>query len=268
MPFKIRYNLAMMKPQKALPILLASLLTWGFGAHAQKVSDDDFTGFEDSLLALTQLSEQITLDQLSFRSFRCQERIAVVVKDSKTQQGERREFTHTYTLSRQPDRRGSEKLIFSESRFPVLPAAAWPQLPLLEQPFTGAWIEAFSFENRLANDFKKLPPELIEGRECLVFAFETVPQISATKIKLLDKWVPLRQRGRIWVAPKTFQLVRLVARQTKLPKGSSSYEYRIDFRPQRMFGRSISMPVLAESKLGLRGKTFEVVQEYSKFEPL
>jgi hypothetical protein len=262
---EVGYNLAMRKPQKALPIFLTLLISWILSPHAQKVSED-FEGFEDDVLVLTQLSERITVEQLSLKSFRCQERIMFMQKDQKTLETKHEESIHTFTVSRKPDQRVNEKLIFSESRIPPMQMTDWPQSPLFDQPFTGRWIETFSFENRLANDFKKLPAEQIEGRECVIFAFETVPQISSTKITLVGKAVPLRQRGQIWIDAKSFQLLRLTARQTKLPKGCRSYEYRIEFRPQSLFGRSISMPARIHSKIGLKDKLVEVVQEYSNFD--
>jgi hypothetical protein len=265
---KIRYNLAMSKAQKALLIFLALLITFAGWSRAQKVSDDDFEGFEDDLLVLTQLSEQITLNQLSLKSFRCQEKIVVVETDRKTQQQQRRESSHLLTVSRRPDQRVNEKLIFSETRVPALDIGDLPQMPMLDQPFTGTWMETFYFENRLANDFRKLPAEHVDGRGCAVFAFETVPQISEIKVLLLGKPVPLRQRGQIWVDTKDFQLVRLIAKQLKLPKPCRDYDYRVDFKQQRLFGRNISMPARTEVKIELKDKGLTVVQDYSNFEVL
>ncbi|MGH9426198.1 MAG: hypothetical protein ACRD2L_07840, partial [Terriglobia bacterium] len=232
--------------------------------------DAEFEGFEDALLALSQVSEQITINQLSLKTFRCQEKLSIVEIASKTKSTQRYEFSHPYVVARKPDRRVNEKLIFTESR----PAGTegstpgWAPFPLIEQPFTGRWTEAFSFENRLANDFKKQPPEIIDGKNCLVFGFETVPEITETKFSLLGQVVKLRQRGRVWIDAKTNQLVRLTARQTKLPKGCKSYEYQIDFQPQTLFGRSMALPARAELKVELKDKAFAVLQEYSRFEEM
>ena len=260
----------MTKPQKTLFIFLALGLSSAVWALAKDRDEDEFESFEDGLLALSQVSEQITLNQLSLKTFRCQEKISIVETDSKTKSTQRHEFSHPYVVARKPDRRVNEKLIFSESR-PDVPEGStpgWALFPLVEQPFTGRWTEAFSFENRLANDFKKQPPETIEGRSCLVFSFETVPEITETKFSLLGQVVKLRQRGRVWIDAKTNQLVRLTAHQTKLPKGCKSYEYQIDFQPQNFFGRSMALPSRAELKLELKDKALAVLQEYSKFEEM
>jgi hypothetical protein len=258
----------MTKPQKALLIFLVLALCCGSWTHAQKTDGDEFAGFEDNMLALTRLSEQVAMDQLSIKTFRCQERIVVEELDHKTRKSRHEESTHSFSVRRLPDKRVNEKLIFSESRTPTLEVTQLPQVPLMDQPFTGDWLGTFSFENRLTNDFEKLPSEQIAGRECLVFGFETVPQISAGKIMLMGKQVPLRQRGRVWIDAESFQLVRFVASQIKLPKGCRSYEYRVDFRPQRLFGTTMSIPVRAETRLVLKDKTFVMVQDYSRFEAI
>jgi hypothetical protein len=266
--WKVPYNLAMTKPQKALPIFLTLALGCGSWTHGQETSEDEFARFEDNMLVLTRLSEQVTIDQLSIKTFRCRERIVVEEMDHKTRMSRYEESTHSYSVRRLPDKRVNERLNFSESRTPALELTQLPQVPLIDQPFTGEWLETFSFENRLANDFEKLPSEQIGGRECMVFAFETVSQISAGKIKLSGKVLPLRQRGRVWVDAASFQLVRLVAQQMKLPKTCRSYEYRIDFQPQSLFGRTMSIPARAELRLVLKDRTFVVVQDYSKFEAI
>jgi hypothetical protein len=264
------HHLAMTKPQKALSIFLIFALSGAGWAQVKDREEDEFEGFEDDLLGLSQVAEQITVNQLSLRSFRCQEKLSIVETDTKTKLAQRHEFSHPYEVSRKADRRANEKLIFSESR-PAPPedsTPGWDSFPLIELPFTGRWIEAFSFENRLANDFKKQPPETINGKSCLVFAFETVPELTETKLFLFGKSVKLRQRGRVWIDEKNNQLVRLNARQTKLPKGCKSYEYQIDFQPRTLFRRSMALPARAELKVELKDKTFVVLQEYSRFEEM
>jgi len=264
------HHLAMTKPQKALLNFLTLWLASSVWLSAQNPDEDEFGGFEDDLLVLTQVGEQITVNHLSLRSFRCQEKIAIAEIDSKTKSTQHREFTHPYLVARKPDRRVNEKLIFTESR-PIAPEGTtldWDGVPLIDQPFTGRWMEAFSFEYRMANDFKKQPLETIDGRPCLVFAFETVPEITQTKFSLVGQTVKLRQRGRVWIDAKTNQLVRMMGRQTKLPKGCKSYEYQIDFHPRTLFGRSMALPARAELKVELKDKAFVVLQEYSKFEEM
>ena len=151
----------MTKPQKALLIFLNFTLASAVWALAKDRDEDEFENFEDELLALSQVGEQITVNQFSIKSFRCQEKLSIVETDAKTKLTQRHEFSHPYVVARKPDRRVNEKLIFSESR-PEEPEGStpgWAPFPLIELPFTGLWTQAFSFENRLANDFKKQPSE-------------------------------------------------------------------------------------------------------------
>ena len=264
------HHLAMTKPQKALLIFLIFALSSAVWALAKDCDEDEFAVFEDELLALSQVGEQITLNQFSLKSFRCQEKLSIVETDAKTKLTQQHEFSHPYVVARKPDRRVNEKLIFSESR-PEPPegsTSGWEPFPLIELPFTGRWTQAFSFENRLGSDFKKQPKETIDGRSCLVFSFETVPELTETKFSLMGKVVKLRQRGHVWIDAKSNQLVRLTARQTKLPKGCKSYEYQIDFQPRTLFGRSMALPARAELKVELKDKAFVVLQEYSRFEEM
>jgi hypothetical protein len=268
-PCELLHNLAMTKAERTLAILSVVVLLIAGQAMAQKPDEVDFDGFEDNLLALTQVSEQITIDYLSLKSFRCKERIVAIETAVNSKSMRQHEAFNSYTVERKPDKRVNEKLVFSELRTPAQENTATTEshdFPLFEAPFTGKWIDTFSFENRLANDFKKLPGEQIGGGSCLVFAFETVPEISVTKVPLLGAYVPLRQRGRVWIDAKTHQLVRLVAKQLKLPKGCKSYEYRIDFQPQTLFGRSLALPFRTELKIDMKDRGFAVVQEYSNFE--
>ena len=194
----------MTKPQKALLIFLSLAFTSAVLALAKDRDEDEFENFEDGIVALSQVSEQITVSHLSLKSFRCQEKLSIVETDSKTKLTQRHEFSHPYVVARKPDRRVNEKLIFSESR-PAVPEGStpdWEPFPLIELPFTGRWTETFSFENRLANDFKKQPPETIDGRSCLVFSFESVPEITETKFSLFGQVVKVRQRGRFGSMPK------------------------------------------------------------------
>src|SRR4030095_1927699 len=141
----------MTKPQKALLIFLSLAFTSAAWAFAKDRDEDEFENFEDALVALSQVSEQITLSHLSLKSFRCQEKLSIVETDSKTKLAQRHEFSHPYVVTRKPDRRVNEKLIFSESR-PAVPegsTAGWEPFPLIELPFTGRWAEGFSLENRL-----------------------------------------------------------------------------------------------------------------------
>src|SRR5262245_34444376 len=115
----------MTKPQKALSIFSTLCFATCVWLSAQGRDDEEFESFEDSLLALTQVSEQISVNQLSLKTFRCQEKISIVETDPKTKSIQRREFSHPYNVARKPDRRVNEKLIFAESR-PDAPEGSTP----------------------------------------------------------------------------------------------------------------------------------------------
>jgi hypothetical protein len=233
--------------------------------------EDELNGFEDGLDVLTKLSEQITIDQLSLKSFRCLEKTRAIETDKKTKAIRHREASSRYEVSRQADKRFNDKPIFSETRTPSEGAAQTSEIggiPLIENPFTGYITQAFSFDNRLSNDFKNVKKEKLSERDCQVFSFQTVPEISAAMIPLLGKPVPLRQKGLLWVDNETHQLIRVTAKQTKLPKGCLSYEYRINLKMLTLFGRRFSIPVSTELIVDFKDKTYQVIQEYSDFQPI
>jgi hypothetical protein len=63
---------------------------------AKDPDEDEFENFEDELLALSQVGEQITVNQFSIKSFRCQEKLSIVETDAKTKLTQRHEFSHPY----------------------------------------------------------------------------------------------------------------------------------------------------------------------------
>ncbi len=238
-----------------------------------KEEEDETEAFEDDLLVLTRLSEQVMTNQLSLRSFRCQEVISVTERDSKSTQSTRREFVNAYQVKRKAETRVNAQLTFVETRTPQNLSKDDELLsvinfPTLENPFSGFVIQSFSFENRLANDFKKMSKEAVSGRDCLKFGFETVPQLSTSLISVMGNQTALRQRGIVWVDAETNRLVRLSARLTKLPKGCKAYEYQVNFSRGRLFGKEIQLPTHVELRVQFKDKSYEVKQDYSDFESL
>ena len=110
--------------------------------------------------------------------------------------------------------------------------------------------------------------KVILGHDCLVLAFDTVPDISRKKISILKSEVPLRQRGQLWVTKADFRLVRVKATQLKLPKGCRSYEYQLEYAPQSLDGRLRYLPSSLVVKVGLKEKSYRLEQKYSQFETL
>ena len=249
---------------------------WSHGLLQKSKSskdEEELESFEDDLLVLTRLSEQVMLNQLSLRSFRCQERIVVTEHLGKPEKSTRREFVSTYEVKRKAESRANAQLTFVETRTPQpsdteANPLSDPDFPIVENPFSGFVIQSFSFENRLANDFKKMPREKMAGRDCLKFSFETVPQLSTSSISVMGTQAALRQRGFVWVDAGTNHLVLVSARLTKLPKGCKAYEYQVNFSTGRLFNKEIQLPTHIELKIQLKDKSYEVEQQYKEFEPL
>ncbi len=260
-------------------LVVSMFLSWAvlgnlFSSSAKvQLDQEDFEGFEDSLLALTKLSEETTLNQFAIRNFRCLERIQVLEVTKKTRDSHEGEFLSTYELNRKADRRADGQLLFTIARKPVAsssqPQSSMPpDVPLIENPFTGYIVAVFTFENRLNSDFKRLRQESVAGRDCVVFAFETVPEISRSRIPILGKTVPLRQKGFVWIDSVNYQVVRLTAKQLKLPSGCRSYEYQIDFSLLNLFNREMSLATHLELNVELKDRSYRVIQNFSHFESL
>lgn len=235
--------------------------------------EEELESFEDDLGVLTHVSEQLMMNQLSLRSFRCQERIVVTENVIKPESSNTREFVTDYEVKRKAETRANPQLTFVETRKPQSSDNAGNPLaevdfPVLENPFSGFVVQSFSFENRLANDFKKAPNEAVAGRDCLKFGFETVPELSSGSVAVMGNRVALRQRGFVWLDGETNRLVRLSARLTKLPKGCKAYEYEVNFSHGRLFDKEIQLPTHIELKVQLKDKSYQVVQHYTQFEPL
>jgi len=235
--------------------------------------EEEFENFEDDLMVLTRLSEQIMMNQLSLRSFRCQEVITVTEHDNKSNQSTRHEFVNNYQVKRKPENRVNAQLTFVETRKPhdansQPESPTPPDFPTLDSPFSGFIIQSFSFENRLANDFKKESKEALGGRDCLKFGFETVPQLSTSSVSVMGNDVALRQRGFIWVDAETNRLVRLSAHLLKLPKGCKAYEYDVSFSHGRLFDKDVQLPTHIQLRVQFKQKSYEVEQQYREFEPL
>ncbi len=227
--------------------------------------------FEDDQQILTHLSENLSMDQISLRSFQCRERLVVTESDAKGQTLARREFLNGYQVERQQNREVATRATFRETRMWGGGAAgndpgALGDLPTLDNPFTGAINQMFDFENRFASDFHKERQEVIDGNNCEVLRFETVPQLAGQQINILGHPVPLRQRGLLWVGVNDNRLLRISAKQLKLPKGWRKYEFQIDYRPETLFGKRLYLPGHTLLKIELKDKGYVVEQEYFDFE--
>jgi hypothetical protein len=238
-----------------------------------QVRDEDLENFEDELLVLTKLSENLTVDFLSLKSFSCREKLLLTEEQEGSSESKQLEWEHSYQVIRQPRKRVVSEASFVEARkWQAGTSAAGPEptqeYPFFDAPFTGYVSQMFSLDNRLSNDFKRTKEENMLGRDCVVLTFETVQEITQRKISILKTEVPLRQRGLLWVTKDDYRLVRLKASQTKLPKGCRSYEYQIDFSPQSLAGRSVYLPFSLELTITLKNRIYRIIQNYTRFEAM
>ena len=262
----------MRKYQKALTILFSCGMLMLFLASSESLSQDDITAdFDESLDILSRTGEKITVDMLSVKNFRCIETITIDEYDKKNKMARQQMCSSLYEVTRKFKPKTTEHIGFAESRTSRFADAQRPDFnsfPLLERPFTGEILKTFAIEHRISNDFRKLREETMEGRKCLAFGFETVKEISTLTILLQGTTLSLRQQGILWIDEKGEEIVRLWGKLKKMPKGMSSYEYQIQFRPRRLFGRSVALPELIEIKTESKGKKTQIVQRYSDFQEM
>ena len=259
----------MRKHKKALTILWSYCVAFFFIGASQGFPQDDFTAdFDESLDALSQSIEKITLDALNMKNFRCLETITIDEFDRKNNVTQHQVYAGQYEVLRKIKPRSAEHIGFTESRIPESVDTPQPDLtnvPLIEKPFTGELIRNFTIENRMGTDFKKLREETVAGHKCLVFTFQTAQDASTLSIILGGTSLPLRQQGIIWIDEKAQEIVRISARMKKLPKGMRSYDYLAEFKTQRLFGRSMALPEQIEIKAEYKDRKTQIVQRYVDF---
>jgi hypothetical protein len=253
-------------------VLSGFLLLWVSGIPGALAQEENIE-FEDDMQILTKFSENLTIDQVSLKSFRCREKLVITESNATGQEMYKREYLNLYKVERQFNRQVATRTTFQETRdWQKAQDRKGPEavkdFPVLENPFTGSLNQMFDLENRFANDFKKERQERIDGKECQVLRFETVSQLSGQKIQVLGQWLPLRQQGHAWIRVEDNRLLRIAAKQLKLPKGCRSYEYQIDYLSQPLFGKRPYLPRHTRLKVELKDKRFVVEQDYADFEDL
>ena len=259
----------MRKHKKALTILLSYCFALFFVGTSQGIPQDDFTAdFDESLDILGQTIEKITVDGLNMKNLRCLETITIDEFDKKNNVTQHPVYKSQYEVRRKIKPRSAEHIGFTESRIPESVDTPQPDLtifPLIDKPFTGEAIKNFTIENRIGTDYKKLRDETVAGHKCLVFTFQTVKDASTLSILLQGASIPLREQGIIWIDEKAQEIVRLSAKLNKVPKGMLSYEYQIEFKAHRLFGRSMALAEQIEIKAEYKEKKLQIVQRYDEF---
>ncbi len=225
--------------------------------------------FSDELLILSKVSENLTVDQVAIRNFHCQEKIVVAQSSPKGGVSSSREVLNTYSVRLKRDQTLPTQMNFIETRtLSDSKTDTDPPLdfPVIDKPFTGAISRMFDLENRFSNDFHRDREEKLEGQPCLVVRFETVPELTSRQLTILGKAVFLRQRGFLWISLDDNRILRISARQTKLPKGCRRYEYQIDYAPQNLFGRQLYLPAHVSLQVETKDTNYSIGQTYSQFE--
>jgi hypothetical protein len=259
-----------------LLVLVMSLMA-GVALAGPPKEDVDLLGdFDADPVILPKLGEKVSISQLSLKPFSCLERITVKESGKGVVDTADRNLEFNYTVTLKVGKNPTLQRIFEEKRFPVdnsspvtAPGAEVKlDYPTIDKPFGGFLANIFSMENRMANDFKPAGDETLNGFKCAVLAFESTPELSGLRIPLMDQWVSLRLRGRIWVDRRTYRLVRITALLQKLPKGWKSFGYTADFSLVPVIGPEVFLPVRLEIKAEYNQRTFLAVQEYSNFKVL
>jgi hypothetical protein len=249
----------------------------GVAVAAPPKEDVDLLGdFDTDPVVLPKLGEKVSICQLSLKPFSCLERITIKESGKGVVDTADRNLEYHYMVTLRVGKNPTLQRIFEEKRFPVdsassetVPGAeAKLDFPTIDKPFGGFLANIFSMENRMANDFKPAGEETLNGFKCAVLAFESTPELSGLRIPLMDHWVSLRLRGRIWVDHRTYRLVRVTALLQKLPKGWKSFSYAADFSLVPAIGPQVFLPVRLEIKAECNQRTLLAVQEYSNFKVL
>jgi hypothetical protein len=253
-------------------LALAAALAGICQAAAPPEEPDPFEGMEEQSLLLAKIGETTSLNLLSIKGFTCREKISLVTMDKKQVPEPPRLLEHRYQVLVEKSKKNPLQPRLVEKRLP-LQGTGGPAEPIkldfpsFEEVFTGYLLAVFTFENRLANDYRLLPSEKWDGRECTVLAFESAPELTSVRIPLFDKWVSLRQQGKIWVDVSSFRILHLTAQQKKLPGGWKRYQYEVDIRSLPALGPKIFLPVAIRLEVEWNKRIYKVEQVYCGFEP-
>ncbi len=104
------------------------------------------------------------------------------------------------------------------------------------------------FEHRTQAEFRFIGPKRINRRETLCIAFEVSQERSRRFITLNDSTIITAYRGRCWVNPHTYEVVRLEKKAVDIPREFpvTQFDMSVDYAPATISGASYWLPREAE----------------------
>lgn len=104
------------------------------------------------------------------------------------------------------------------------------------------------FEHRTQAEFRLIGPKRINRRKTLCIAFEVSQERSRRFITLNDSTIITAYRGRCWVNPDTYEVVRLEKKAVDIPREFpvTQFDMSVDYAPVAISGVSYWLPKEAE----------------------
>ena len=104
------------------------------------------------------------------------------------------------------------------------------------------------FEHRTQGEFRLIGPKRINKRKTLCIAFEVSQERSRRFITFNDKTIMTAYRGRCWVNPDTYEVVRLEKKAVDIPRKFpvTQFDMSVDYAPATISGASYWLPKEAE----------------------
>ena len=104
------------------------------------------------------------------------------------------------------------------------------------------------FEHRTQAEFRLIGPKRINRRKTLCIAFEVSQERSKRFITLDDRTIMTAYRGRCWVNPDTYEVVRLEKKSVAIPREFpvTQFDMSVDYAPATISGASYWLPKEAE----------------------
>jgi len=100
------------------------------------------------------------------------------------------------------------------------------------------------FEHRTQAEFRLVGPKRINRRKTLCIAFEVSQERSKRFITFNDKTIMTAYRGRCWVNPDTYEVVRLEKKAVDIPRDFpvTQFDMSVDYAPATISGASYWLP--------------------------
>lgn len=104
------------------------------------------------------------------------------------------------------------------------------------------------FEHRTQAEFRLIGPKRVNRRETLCIAFEVSQERSRRFVAYNDRTIMTAYRGRCWVNPVTYEIVRLEKKSVDIPQDFpvTRFDMSVDYAPATISGASYWLPKEAE----------------------